>query len=88
MAEDQSTVQKVSALIQFLTFHTHYLTDAIADGQTDGHTYRRIRCFPNLMPLSTDLDQKLILLSTLTSQSNYRSVETNMSIFGLSQQTT
>ena len=35
MAENQSTVQKVSVLIQFLTFHTHYLADAIADRRTD-----------------------------------------------------
>ena len=35
MAENQSTVQKVSVLIQLLTFHTHTSADAIADRRTD-----------------------------------------------------
>jgi len=36
MAENQSTVQKVSVFIQLLTFHTHTMADAITDGRTDG----------------------------------------------------
>ena len=38
MAENQSTVQKVSVLNQLLTCHTHTLADAITDRQTDRQT--------------------------------------------------